>query len=157
MGLGRAVGEQRAKLAAQAAANSPLLETSISGAKRLLVNITAGQDFTIGEATEAMEYIQQFTDPDDAEIFMGHVMKGGTDGEVQITILAAGMDIRSSETPKSAVSERVADQVFVRDEITRQEVAAARGASAGPLPFQLDEIDLDIPSFLRRQRGSGGN
>ncbi|MCX6341768.1 MAG: cell division protein FtsZ, partial [Fimbriimonadales bacterium] len=62
MGLGTGVGEQRAKLAAQAAANSPLLETNIQGARKLLVNITAGSDFSIGEAYEAMEYILHFTD-----------------------------------------------------------------------------------------------
>ena len=160
MGLGRAVGDQRARLAAQAAANSPLLETNISGAKKLLVNITAGQDFSIGEAHEAMEYILQFTDPDDAEIIMGHVMKGGTDGEVTITLLAAGMDIKAPTQPKQALVEvvqeaprRVIEEMVIaaRNEITPQEIAANRGAT----PFEaspMQEIDLDIPTFLRRQR-----
>ena len=93
MGLGRAVGDQRAKIAAQAAAQSPLLETNIQGARRLLVNITAGPDFSLGEIHDAMDYILQFTDAQDAEIIMGHVMReGGQEGEVQITLLAAGMD-----------------------------------------------------------------
>ena len=92
MGLGRGVGDQRARMAAQHAANSPLLETNIQGAKRLLINITAGSDFSIGEAHEAMEYILQFADPEDADIIMGHVMKETGDGEVQITLLAAGME-----------------------------------------------------------------
>lgn len=158
MGLGRAVGDQRARLAAQAAANSPLLETNISGAKKLLVNITAGQDFSIGEAHEAMEYIQQFTDPDDAEIIMGHVMKGGTEGEVTITLLAAGMDSKAPAQPKileidpGTPARRVEEPVIAtRNEITPQEIAAARGAT----PFDaapIEEIDLDIPTFLRRQR-----
>ena len=160
MGLGRAVGDQRARLAAQAAANSPLLETNISGAKKLLVNITAGQDFSIGEAHEAMEYILQFTDPDDAEIIMGHVMKGGTDGEVTITLLAAGMDIKAPTQPKQALvvvvleaPRRVIEEMVIaaRNEITPQEIAANRGAT----PFEaspMQEIDLDIPTFLRRQR-----
>ena len=52
--------------AAKQAIESPLLETSIQGAKRLLVNVTAGEDFSIGEAHEAMEYILQFTDASDA-------------------------------------------------------------------------------------------
>jgi len=155
MGLGRAVGEQRAKLAAQAAANSPLLETNISGARRLLVNITAGQDFSIGEAHEAMEYIQQFTEPEDAEIIMGHVMKGGTDGEVQITLLAAGMEPRTQAPVFTPTPIDSSDQVFVRDEITPQEVMANRGATPGGIPTQLDEIDLDIPFLLRRHRSPG--
>ena len=92
MGLGKGVGEQRAKMAAQNAATSPLLETSIQGAKRLLVNVTAGPDFSLGEAHEAMEYILQFTDAEDADIIMGHVMRDNVDGEVTVTLLAAGMD-----------------------------------------------------------------
>lgn len=165
MGLGRAVGDQRARLAAQAAANSPLLETNIAGAKKLLVNITAGQDFSIGEAHEAMEYIQQFTDPEDAEIIMGHVMKGGTDGEVIITLLAAGMDPKAPAQPKAVIAEvqaenpqrleepRRLEEVVIasRKEITPQEIASSRGAT----PFDaapMEEIDLDIPTFLRRQR-----
>ena len=92
MGLGTGVGDQRARMAAQHAATSPLLETNIQGAKRLLVNVTAGSDFSIGEAHEAMEYILQFTDQEDADIIMGHVMRDNLEGEVQITLLAAGME-----------------------------------------------------------------
>jgi hypothetical protein len=95
MGLGTGVGEQRAKLAAQAAANSPLLETNIQGASKLLVNITAGSDFSIGEAYEAMEYILHFTDAEEAEIIMGHVHRETPDNEVRITLLAAGMDLNN--------------------------------------------------------------
>ena len=170
MGLGRAVGDQRAKLAAQAAANSPLLETNIQGAKRLLVNVTAGPDFSIGEAHEAMEYILQFTDAEEAEIIMGHVMKESAEGEVQITLLAAGMDLNNP-----TVGEKIDTSVFVQPTIP-VEYSRSR-ISSEPiepiLPFtpsvsisssttdgtqsqlaapQLEDIDLDIPTFLRRQR-----
>lgn len=154
MGLGRAVGEQRARLAAQAAANSPLLETNISGAKKLLVNITAGQDFSIGEAHEAMEYIEQFADSEDAEIIMGHVMKGGTDGEVLITLLAAGMESEPDLLPKSeAPADRRSSEVFATP-IENTVVASSR-ASLELGPIDLDEIELDIPTFLRKQRLRG--
>jgi cell division protein FtsZ len=106
MGLGTGVGEQRAKLAAQAAANSPLLETNIQGARKLLVNITAGSDFSIGEAYEAMEYILHFTDAEEAEIIMGHVHRETPDNEVRITLLAAGMDL-SNESPNRGVIEPI--------------------------------------------------
>lgn len=144
MGLGRAVGDQRARLAAQAAANSPLLETSIQGAKRLLVNINAGPDFSIGEAHDAMEYIMQFADAEDAEVFLGHVMKDTADGEVFITLLAAGMEV-------SAASQDA--EVFP----LTHAAAPKPQAPAGRVPpaIQLDEIDLDIPAFLRRQKLGG--
>jgi len=149
MGLGRGVGDQRAKMAAQHAAKSPLLETNINGAKRLLVNVTAGPDFSIGEAHEAMEYILQFTDADDADIIMGHVMKDTSDGEVLITLLAAGMD-------PSTVSVRAAKQdreVFGQPQASPAPQEAATAKPTAGQPIQMDEIDLDIPTFLRRQRG----
>ncbi|HRJ25940.1 MAG TPA: cell division protein FtsZ [Fimbriimonadaceae bacterium] len=142
MGLGKGIGENRAQMAARNAANSPLLETSIAGAKKILVNISAGPDFSIGEAHEAMEFIMQFADAEDAEIFMGHVMKPSQDGSISITLLAAGM----------AVGPAARDQeVFGM---------SAPSASAGPsvaavTPIQMDEIDLDIPAFLRRQKMGG--
>lgn len=144
MGLGRGVGEQRARLAAQMAANSPLLETNIQGAKRLLINITAGPDFSIGEAYEAMEYIIQFTDADEADIIMGHVMKDATEGEVWITLLAAGM------APQQSAAERNPDLFFAAPKPAGTEYAPEPAQAVRPI--QMDEIDLDIPTFLRRQR-----
>jgi cell division protein FtsZ len=151
MGLGRGIGDQRAKMAAQHAANSPLLETNIQGAKRLLVNITAGTDFAIGEAYEAMEYILQFTDASEADIIMGHVLRESDDNEIAITLLAAGMD------PLGRTGRAVDREVFpgVQAAINTPAVGAAPQFGTTPEPIQLDEIDLDIPTFLRRQRMSG--
>ncbi len=240
MGLGRGVGDQRAKIAAQAAAQSPLLETNIQGARRLLVNITAGHDFSLGEIHDAMEYILQFTDATDAEIIMGHVLReGDVAGEVQITLLAAGMDadaptvgrrdaevfhptpVRANPAPVPATSVNpaanpawlshgytppvqrpvetpVAVPVSRPVELPAEEpvrpavrtsepvVATSPGVTVraaveesrfplnpvpGPVPaassngtspngtsplgaIGLDEIDIDIPTFLRRQRGN---
>jgi cell division protein FtsZ len=159
MGLGTGVGDQRAKMAAQHAATSPLLETNIQGAKRLLVNVTAGPDFSIGEAHEAMEYILQFTDAEDADIIMGHVMRDTPDGEVAITLLAAGMD------PGNATPAKQDREVFVQPATslnpepttpsTPQPTFKPQSQPQAniPTPIQLDELDLDIPTFLRRQRG----
>ncbi len=180
MGLGRGVGEQRARLAAEAAANSPLLETNIQGARRVLVNITAGSDFTIGEAHEAMEYILGFTDLENADIIMGHVLRETPDNEVQITLLAAGMDVtiptvnkafdkavfiqpQLEDAPARAVevapvSPTQPERIFVQpravEPITRESIQASAPVSAAPMLAEpdLDDIDLDIPSFLRRQR-----
>jgi cell division protein FtsZ len=151
MGLGRGIGEQRAKMAAQAAANSPLLETSIQGAKKLLVNVTAGSDFSIGEAHEAMEYILQFTDAQDADIIMGHVMRENDDNEVVITLLAAGMDV-NARTAAQTNREVFVQPTIVPPAPPSQSEFNEPLAVAGS-PIQLDEIDLDIPTFLRRQKG----
>jgi cell division protein FtsZ len=167
-------------MAAQHAATSPLLETSIQGAKRLLVNVTAGPDFSIGEAHEAMEYILQFTDAEDADIIMGHVMRDSVDGEVQVTLLAAGMDNSAptvrTERENSEVFDRPSNPVHVYPtpnpapqtttpapavapkldpiKIDWPPTAEAGAEEKSASPIQLDEIDLDIPTFLRRHRGS---
>jgi cell division protein FtsZ len=148
MGLGRGIGEQRAKMAAQAAATSPLLETSIEGAKRLLVNISAGPDFSIGEAHEAMEYILQFTDSEDADIIMGHVLREAPEGEVQVTLLAAGMG-----TPSSGTVRTSRDQEVFYDAPAKPTSQTVMEQTAISNRIDLDEIDLDIPTILRRQRG----
>ncbi|MFZ4507461.1 MAG: cell division protein FtsZ [Fimbriimonas sp.] len=144
MGLGRASGDQRARLAAQQAATSPLLETNIQGAQRLLVNITAGPDFSIGEAYDAMEYIIQFTEGEDADIILGHVMREGTNGEVQVTLLAAGMNVSNPRARQNT------DVFPIAGSQPKPAAPAAPGAA-----IQLDDLDLDIPNFLRRQRSQG--
>ena len=147
MGLGKGMGDQRARMAAQHAATSPLLETNIQGAKRLLINITAGSDFSIGEAHEAMEYILQFADAEDADIIMGHVMKDTGESDVQITLLAAGME------PATSVARNA--EVFYQPRPAELEEPMAKASAqpaASPNTIGLDEIDLDIPTFLRRQR-----
>jgi cell division protein FtsZ len=114
-----------------------------------LVNVTAGPDFSIGEAHEAMEYILQFTDADDADIIMGHVMKDSLDGEVQVTLLAAGMD------PDSLTQGNLRDsEVFVQPTYLGSAAPqkAVTPSPTIPTPIQLDEIDIDIPTFLRRQK-----
>lgn len=151
MGLGKAGGTDRAKTAAQMAAQSPLLETSISGAKRLLINITAGADFSIGEAHDAMQYIIEFADRDEADIIMGHVMRDLPDGEVQVTILAAGMGSATTPKPRDAgiFFDTLAETTFI-DKPSFTETEEEEGT---PSPIELDDIDLDIPAFLRRQKG----
>ncbi|RYG75696.1 hypothetical protein EON77_10855, partial [bacterium] len=129
MGLGRGVGDQRAKIAAQAAAQSPLLETNIQGARRLLVNITAGHDFSLGEIHDAMEYILQFTDAQDAEIIMGHVLRDSDGGEVQITLLAAGMDL---DNPTVGRRDAEVFHTPARQSVTPAPVPAATPSNGNP-------------------------
>lgn len=170
MGMGTASGEHRARLAAEQAAHSPMLEASIQGAKKLLVNITAGQDFSIGEAQDAMEYITQLSDADEAEIFMGQVLDADRDGSVTITLIAAGMDPtkRRNDEPTvfshSSSARPTTTQQPTRptpaapttqSEPTHQPTRPARpGQGFSVQPIEIDEIDLDIPTFLRRQKSN---
>lgn len=176
MGIGYGRGEGRARAAAQMAANSPLLETSMQGARRLLVNITAGPDFSIGEAHEAMEYILQFTHADDAEIIMGHVLRDGVGDEVQVTLVAAGMGEppeaprpspqsapRSAPAPLAApvVRAYVAPEPDPLLEATAEEPEVVSEPEPvvveepAPKPITIDDLDFDIPAFLRTRRDNG--
>lgn len=160
MGLGQGIGENRAKMAAQAAAKSPLLETTIQGANRILVNITAGKDFSIGEAYEAMEYILQFADAEDADIIMGHVLRELPNNEVQVTLLAAGMSTRASV---SQVADREVFPHPLSNPIANIDNAITIDGSGAPannpnnllrtgLPISREEIDLNLPEFLKSSR-----
>lgn len=101
MGIGYGVGEERALQAAQSATSSPLLEQTINGAKGLLVNITAGADLTLAEASLAMEYIHSMCDAEDAGIYFGLVVDEAMGDTVRITVLATGF-VPNSEPRRMA-------------------------------------------------------
>jgi cell division protein FtsZ len=126
MGIGYATGEARAVEAAQSAISSPLLETSIDGARGVLLNITGGPDLTLSEVYEAADVIFKATDEREANIIFGTVITERLDGGVQVTVLATGFD---GGRPASA--ERMA----------ARERMPARGVAE----------ELDIPAFLRRR------
>lgn len=128
MGIGRASGENRAVEAAKQAIKSPLLETSIDGAKAVLLNITGGDDLGLFEVNEAADLIRQAVD-EDAIIIFGAGIDENMKDEVSITVIATGFD----DKPK------VQDTFDVKvDEV------------ATTSEFNLDE--LDIPTFLRKRR-----
>jgi cell division protein FtsZ len=102
MGIGYGAGEHRAQQAAQSAVSNPLLETTIEGASRLLVNITASDDITLSEANEAMTFIQSLAASDDANIIFGTVIDGSLQSEVRITVLASGFDVQSRAGQRAA-------------------------------------------------------
>ncbi|MBI2843729.1 MAG: cell division protein FtsZ [Armatimonadetes bacterium] len=139
MGIGQGVGDQRAVQAAQAATASPLLETSIDGARGVLLNITGGSDLTLTEVYEAAEVIYHATDEEHVNIIFGAVMDEKLTGEVRITVLATGFDARGAEKPKAKPA-------------AKEEAAPAPQKPAGePVPAMTQETELDIPAFLRRR------
>ncbi|MFC1494430.1 cell division protein FtsZ [Thermodesulfobacteriota bacterium] len=134
MGTGRAGGDNRASEAAQQAINSPLLEDiSVSGARGLLMNITAPSDITMDEIDEASNYIKNEV-AEDAEIVWGIVFNEEMGDEVQITVIATGID---KENYKKVVRLRDLTPEEVKDPWT----VKVNGE-------ELDE--LDIPAFQRK-------
>ncbi|MCK4635781.1 MAG: cell division protein FtsZ [Candidatus Moranbacteria bacterium] len=98
MGIGIASGEDRAAEAAKAAANSPLLELSIEGAKGVLFNVSGSSDVTMLEINEAANIITETIDPE-ARVIFGAVLDDQIGkGEIQITVVATGFDSDENET-----------------------------------------------------------
>ena len=150
MGIGVASGDHRAVDAAQAAIASPLLETSIEGARAALINITGGPDMTLAEVHEATELIQQATDAEDANIIFGIVQDPNMKDEVRITVLATGFDQQRPSIPAPA---RTAISAGVRP----AEGGGSGGGTAtqtAPEPItqrRPADNDVDIPAFLRKR------
>lgn len=96
MGIGKGSGEGRALEAARMAVNSPLLETSIEGASGVIFNVTGGPDMTLHEVNEAAEIIYQCVDKD-ANIIFGSVIDERIQGEIQITVIATGFELKAHQ------------------------------------------------------------
>lgn len=155
MGIGVGAGEHRARLAAEAAANSPLLETPLRGARKLLVNIKAGPDFTIGEAGDAMDYLAQFTDPDDANVFMGTTFDPDMNGEVMITLVATGMNEGSLPLDLNVYGNAAARERPTRRDVPAEARQPVREPQEAPAtkPVDFNDKDFDLPSIIRKQKG----
>ena len=100
MGVGHGSGDNRVEEAVKSAIESPLLETSINGAKAILLNVCGGEDLTMLEINQAAEIIEQAADKD-ASIIFGFSMKDDIENELQITVIATGFEDKSENGPMS--------------------------------------------------------
>jgi len=154
MGSGVATGEDRARVAAEAAISSPLLEDiNLAGANGILVNVTAGMDLSIGEFQEVGDTVRQFAS-DDATVVVGTVIDPEMTQEIRVTVVATGLG-------KSAVVQQEAPMRIVTP--PRQQREADYRDFDSPSVHRRREIDdepiadealqemLDVPAFLRRQ------
>lgn len=135
MGIGRASGENRAEEAAKMAIHSPLLETSIEGARGVLLNITGGSDLGLFEVNAAAELVQKSADPD-ANIIFGAVIDEKLGDEIFITVIATGFE-------KGIIPKRI-DKIF--------EKTATNLSTAEKPTINVPTDELDIPTFLRRNK-----
>ena len=140
MGIGRASGENRAEDAAKQAVQSPLLETSIEGARGVIINITGGSNLGLHEVNTAAELIQRNVDPE-ANIIFGAVIDESLDEDIVITVIATGFE--KEEGPLS-------NTLAVGDIIDR---AWDKKLNSIPTPTDSSnpQENLEIPTFLRRK------
>ena len=174
MGTGVGRGENRAMEAAQQAISSPLLDNiSVAGSTGVLLNITGGNDLTLGEVTQISEIVHDAVG-DEAEIIFGAVNEPAMQGEIRVTVIATGFDrqiegglttaaVRASSHSTTSVARTVipiTQRNPVRPTVQqpRTIVPLADGAPRRVIPpsaptqrAEPELTDMDIPTFIRRQ------
>ena len=164
MGTGIGHGEHRAVDAAQKAIASPLLDnTSIEGAKGVLINFTGGMDLSLHEVEEAARIVQQAAH-DDANIIFGAVVDPALQDELRVTVIATGFSEKKDTATAPVPGPLVGRLLEMSRAVPRPVAATTAGNGAGAWRRRateariegFDEIDaanndLDVPAFLRRQ------
>ena len=162
MGAGKAQGEGRAEAAAEAAINSPLLEdVSLSGAKGILVNVTAGMDLTIGEYNEIGARVKKRAS-DSATVVAGAVIDPALSGDIRVTIVATGLGDAParSEAPDASRVRLVQNTRISADYREFEQPTVLRNQAPAEPPKDTrdpqgkpaeDAEYLSVPAFLRRQ------
>ncbi|SKA89077.1 cell division protein FtsZ [Clostridium sp. USBA 49] len=133
MGMGIAKGDERAINAARQAVNSPLLETAIIGANGLLINVTGGNDLSLTEIDEAIEYIRGEVNSE-AEIIFGASIDENMKDEIHITLIATGLNKEKSP-------------------LVKEESLKSENSKDSTLNFLEPDPDIiEIPTILRRKK-----
>ena len=123
MGVGRAAGKGKAEEAAKMAISSPLLETSIEGAKGVLINVTGSMDIGLEEVEQAASLVQQAVHPDALTIF-GATFDETLDDEIRVTVIATGFDKVPEQLPK----------------VPPVQTGAGQTAAAEPMPLKEEDV-----------------
>jgi cell division protein FtsZ len=165
MGIGIDTGDSRAVRAAQKAISSQLLEeTTIQGAKGLLINITGNKDMGLHEVTEAMSLIHSSVDPE-ANVIWGMVVDESLEDKIKVTVIATGFDIVKRERTASVTTAGSGkenpwdlDEILKNSFGTRESVRRKRSLMRGGLNSaggeNALEDELEIPTFLRTKLGN---
>ena len=153
MGIGRGQGEGRAVKAAEIAINSQLLESSINGATGVIVNITGGPDMTLHEISDAANIIHDAVN-DDATVIIGTAVNENIQGEIQITVIATGFEMKSDKPEeKKDVKQLSASDFFAgtfnsTPKTSSQPQQNVRKTSMPDVAPSFTNIE--IPDFLKK-------
>ena len=162
MGTGIGQGENRATEAAQRAISNPLLEdTSIEGARGVIVNVTGGPDLSLAEASDATSLVSKMADPE-ANVIFGVVTDESMGNAVKVTVIATGFNKAPrarSRPPRWTSSNYVNPAAGAAPRLPAADAGGfyrktpkAKAASGGGGRF----LDLDVPAFLRKGGSAGG-
>ncbi|EAD5050733.1 cell division protein FtsZ [Listeria monocytogenes serotype 4b] len=166
MGIGIATGENRAAEAAKKAISSPLLETSVDGAKGVLMNITGGSNLSLYEVQEAAEIVSSASD-EDVNMIFGSVINDELKDELIVTVIATGFDEEKQAQQQAQANRRPNQSIqvnrpnyAVQDEqqndyaqnVPQQANAPVHEQQAEP---QQNSSDVDVPAFIRNRNRRG--
>ncbi|AFS70917.1 MULTISPECIES: cell division protein FtsZ [Exiguobacterium] len=157
MGVGVATGEHRATEAAKKAISSPLLETSIEGAKGVLMNITGSANLSLYEVTEAAQIVQSAAD-EEVNLIFGSVINDNLEDEIIVTVIATEFENEpldfeipsAQEMMKNLLKKKQASPSPVAEEPKPQVEETPSSSNQEPARGSDVEETMDIPSFLRR-------
>jgi len=153
MGVGRAAGKNKAEEAARMAISSPLLETSINGAKGVLINVTGSMDIGLEEVETAANLVQEAAHPD-ANIIFGAAFDETLEDEIRVTVIATGFDEAPAQPAAAPVQAKPAAPVAISEEPEQVQAPAAEEAAAPQAeekPAVSDE-DWDILAQIFKKR-----
>lgn len=147
MGVGRASGKEKAIEAAKMAIKSPLLETSIDGAKRVIINITCSPDISLEEVEDAATMVQQAAHPD-VHLIWGAAIDDSIEDEVRLSVIATGFEA-DSKLVKNAPA--VGDRPFseAKDKAAQAAAQPQEPVAAGVSESRDDELDKDFEVLLK--------
>jgi cell division protein FtsZ len=142
LGIGMGVGEHRATAAAEQAVASPLLETSMEGARKILLSITGGESLSLWEVNEAAKAVSAAAHPE-ANIIFGAMVDETLDDQVWVTVVATGYEGGRRPRPVTGALQEPSGEPRVERRVPSARPPARRGA--------LGVSELDVPEFLPRR------
>jgi cell division protein FtsZ len=148
LGIGMGHGERRAIEAAERAVASPLLETSMEGARKILLSITAGEDLSLFEVNEAAKAVAQAAHPD-ANIIFGAMVDERLDDQVWVTVVATGYGDAPQRPADRAPLREPAGEPRVQRRVEARPPSSSPGRSPSRSGGTLS--DLDVPEFIPRR------
>jgi cell division protein FtsZ len=144
LGIGMGVGERRAIDAAEQAVASPLLETSMDGARSILLSITGGVNLSLWEVNEAAKAVSEAAHPD-ANIIFGAMVDEKLDDQVWVTVVATGYG-----SPRAQRAARESGPTLLREPIGEPRVARTSSPARRERPIGARAGELDVPEFMPR-------
>jgi cell division protein FtsZ len=154
MAVGKGEGEDRARVAAEQAISSRLLDVTIDGASGILFNITGGPDLSLYEVNEAASIIRETAHPD-ANMIFGAVIDETMGEEVRITVIATGFEA-STPTRRQVLQQQYSRPATPARQVPSRQPQPVEAAATPAAPAEVDRSkfspsNLDIPAFLRRR------